>query len=307
MAPDWVEAAGLPTARELDRTGLESRLDRLVSANRFTIAVVFPVTGAILLFASAMGWFTAGVDLLPPAIATELRWLPPLLAFNPWLVLVGVVVMRLPLIAGVAPLVDRKATLALLALTAYAYGIEFVGVTTGQPYGTFEYGVALGPMHGGVPLALPVFFFPLVLNSYLLCQLLLGDLTNSAWIRLPVVVATVVAIDLVLDPGAVALGFWAYDGGGVFYDVPLSNYRGWVLSATVAVVAFDRGLDRQALRARLDACPFMLDDMVSFVILWGGLNAAFGNWVAVALAALFGVGLVVTDRFDVPTRPRWLD
>ena len=307
MAPDWVEAAGLPSDGRFDRPGIEARLDRLVSANRFTIAVVFPVTGAVLLFASAMGWFTSAVSMLPPALAAELGWLPPLLSFNPWLVLVGVVVMRLPLIAGVAPLVDRKATLALVALTAYAYVIEFVGVTTGQPYGAFEYGVALGPMLGGVPVALPVFFFPLVLNSYLLCQLLLGDLTDSPWIRLPVVVATVVAIDLVLDPGAVALGFWAYDGGGAFYDVPWSNFRGWILSAAVAVAAFDWGLDREALRARLDACPFMLDDMVSFVILWGGLNAAFGNWVPVGLAALFGLGLVVTDRFDVPTRPRWMD
>ncbi|WP_415383169.1 bisanhydrobacterioruberin hydratase [Halosimplex sp. TS25] len=289
MPPDPADAVGLPAPERMDRDWLEARLDRLVSENRFTIAVVFPVTGAALLLASAL-------DLLPPA-----------LAFNPWLVLVGVVVMRLPLVAGVAPLIDRKATLALLALAAYAYGIEYVGITTGQPYGHFEYGVALGPMLGGVPLALPVFFFPLVLNSYLLCLLLLGDLARSPWVRLPVVVATVVAVDLVLDPGAVALGFWTYDGGGAFYDVPWSNYRGWVLSAAVAVAAFDWGLDREALLARLDSCEFMLDDMVSFVILWGAINAAFGNWIPVGLAALFGAGLVVTDRFDVPTRPRWLE
>ncbi|WP_436931312.1 bisanhydrobacterioruberin hydratase [Halosimplex halobium] len=305
MAPDWVERAGLPAPAAIDRDRVEARLDGLVRRNRFTIAVVFPVTGAVLLLASALGWFGAAVAALPSALAAELAWLPDALAFNPWLVLVGVVVMRLPLVAGVAPLVDRRATAALLALTAYAYGIEFVGVTTGWPYGAFEYGVALGPMLGGVPLALPVFFFPLVLNSYLLCLLLLGDLARSPWVRLPVVVATVVGIDLVLDPGAVALGFWTYDAGGPLYGVPPSNYAGWVLSATVAVGAFDWGLDREALLARLDACPFMLDDMVSFVILWGGVNAAFGNWLPVALAGLFAAGLVVTDRFDVPTRPRW--
>jgi putative membrane protein len=288
MPPDWAEAASLPSVGTVDRQRAEARLDRLVGTNRFAIAVVFPVTGAVLLLASALG-------VLPPA-----------LSFNPWLVLIGVVVMRLPLVAGVAPLVDRKATLALVALTAYAYGIEFVGITTGQPYGVFEYGVALGPMLGRVPLALPVFFFPLVLNSYLLCLLLLGDTARSRWVRLPVVVATVVAVDLVLDPGAVALGFWAYGGGGGFYDVPWSNYRGWLLSATVAVAAFDWGLDRDALLARLDSCPFMLDDMVSFVILWGAVNAAFGNWIPVALAGVFGAGLVATDRFDVPTRPRWI-
>jgi len=288
MPPDWASAA-VPAAERFDRGRVEARLDDIVRENRFAIAVVFPVTGAALLLASA--W----------------AWLPESLAFNPWLVLIGVVVMRLPLVAGVAPLVDRRATLALAGLTAYAYAIELVGVTTGQPYGPFEYGVALGPMLGGIPLALPIFFFPLVLNSYLLCLLLLGEWTRSRWVRLPVVAATVVAVDLVLDPGAVALGFWSYDGGGAFYGVPWSNYRGWVLSATVAVAAFDWGLDRDALLARLESCPFMLDDMVSFVVLWGAVNAAFGNWVPVALAAAFGAGLFGTDRFDVPTRPRWLD
>jgi putative membrane protein len=47
----------------------------------------------------------------------------------------------------------------------------------------------------------------------------------------------------------------------------------------------------------------MLDDLVSFVILWGAINAAFGNWVPVALAGLFFAGLVKIDRFDFRVRP----
>ncbi|WP_336001909.1 bisanhydrobacterioruberin hydratase [Halorientalis halophila] len=269
--------AAEPAAR--DR--IEARLDRLVRENRFTIAVVFPVVGAITLLASAE-------SLLPGP-----------LNFNPYLVLFGTLVMRLPLIAGVAPLLDRRATAALLALTAYSYGIEYVGVTTGWPYGAFEYGVDLGPMLlGAVPVGLPVFFFPLVLNSYLLCLLLLGDRAGRWAIRLPVVIATVLLVDLVLDPGAVALGFWAYDAGGVYYGVPWSNYLGWILSATVAVGLFDLAFDWQALVDRVNDCAFMLDDLVSFVILWGAINAAFGNWIPVALAGLLFAGLIRIDRFD---------
>jgi putative membrane protein len=269
------------------RDRVEARLEGVVERNRFTIAVVLPVTGGALLLASA--W----------------AWLPPALSFNPWLVLAGVLVMRLPLVAGVSPLLDRRGATAVLAVVGYAYGVEFLGVTTGWPYGEFAYGVALGPMVAGVPLALPVLFLPLVLNSYLLCLLLFGEATRSRWVRLPVVAGTVLAVDLVLDPGAVALGFWAYDAGGAYFGVPPSNYAGWALSATVTVVAFDLGFDADDLRARLATCGFMLDDMVSFVVLWGGVNAAFGNWVPAGLAALFGAALVVTDRFDVPTRPRW--
>jgi len=268
-------------AETWSRERIEAGLDTLVSENRFTIAVVFPVAGAVLLLASAEAL------------------LPEPLAFNPFLVLFGTLVMRLPLVAGVAPLIDRRAAAALLALTAYAYGIEYVGVTTGWPYGAFEYGIDLGPMlFGAVPVGLPVFFFPLVLNSYLLCLLLLDDRAASPLVRLPVVVGTVLAVDFVLDPGAVALGFWAYDGGGAYYGVPWSNYAGWVLSAIVAVGLFDIAFDWTALLARVRSCAFMLDDMVSFVILWGAINAYFGNAVPVALAALFFAGLVKADRFD---------
>jgi putative membrane protein len=209
--------------------------------------------------------------------------------------------MRLPLVAGLAPLVDRRAAVGLLALAGYAYGIELVGVRTGVPYGEFTYLVDLGPMlFGEVPLGLPVFFFPLVVNSYLLVLLLLGERADRTVVRLLAVVASVLAMDLVLDPGAVALGFWAYDAGGVYYGVPWSNYAGWVLSAAVAVVALDRSFPVEALRARLSACAFLLDDLVSFVLLWGLVNAVYGNWVPVAVAVLFGLGLLRTERFDVP-------
>ncbi|WP_121822421.1 bisanhydrobacterioruberin hydratase [Halostella salina] len=265
----------------MDRAALQRRLDDLVRENRFTIAVVFPAVGAVLLLASAEGV------------------VPPPLAFQPTLILFGTLVMRLPLIAGVGPLVDRRAAVAILAVTAYAYGIEFVGVRTGWPYGHFEYGIDLGPMLAGeVPVGLPVFFLPLVLNSYLLVLLLLGDSARRRAVRLLATLATVLAVDLVLDPGAVALGFWAYDGGGAYYGVPLSNYAGWVLSGAVAVGCFDLGFDHGALVERLRACSFMLDDLVSFVLLWGLVNVFYGNAVAALVAAGFLAALLRTDEFD---------
>jgi putative membrane protein len=260
-------------------------MDQLVRNNRFTIAVVFPAVGALLLVASAEGL------------------LPDPLAFNPLLVLSGVLVMRSPLVVGVSPVVDRRALLGVLGLAAYAYVIEIVGIRTGFPYGEFHYGVDLGPMLGGVPLALPVFFLPLVCNAYLLCLLLLGPLSERTVTRLLAVIGLVLAMDVVLDPGAVALGFWAYLGGGAFYGVPLSNYAGWVLSATVAVGVVDATFDREALCLRLASCEFALDDMVSFVLLWGGVNLFYANWLPAVVAAAIGVGLLRTDRFDAPILP----
>jgi len=267
------------------RARLERRLDDVVEENRFTIAVVFPALGAVTLLASAEAL------------------LPGPLNFNPYFLLFGVAVMRLPLVAGVAPLLTRRAATGLLALCGYTYAVEFVGVLTGYPYGHFEYGVDLGPMiNGQIPAALPLFFLPLVLNAYLLCLLLLGRRAGRSAVRLPVVVLAVIGMDLALDPAAVSIGFWAYDSGGRYYGVPWMNYAGWVLSATVAVALLDRSLDRDGVLSRLERCRFMLDDLVSFVVLWGVVNAYFGNWIPAVLAAGFGYGLWRTDRFDFPER-----
>ena len=268
------------------RRETELLLDRIVRENRFTIAVLFPVVGAFTLVGSAEGW------------------MPEPLAFNPWFVLFGVFVMRSPLVVGVLPAIDRRAVGWIAVLIAYTYAIEMIGVATGWPYGTFEYTVSLGPMIGGVPVALPVFFIPLVMNAYLLCLLLLGPRASNGWLRLLTVIPTVVAMDVVLDPGAVALGFWDF-GGGAFYGVPLSNYAGWVLSATVAVVTLDRAFEMAAIRERLANCEFMLDDMVSFVILWGGINLWYGSLVPAVVAVAFGVGLVQADRFDARLFNPW--
>ncbi|MFB6112128.1 MAG: bisanhydrobacterioruberin hydratase [Halobacteriaceae archaeon] len=264
----------------MDRADVEQRLDALVLENRFTIAVLFPAVGAVLLAGSAAG-------LVPEPFK-----------FNPYLILLGTAVMRLPLVAGLAPLIDRRAAGALLALTAYTYLIELVGVRTGYPYGEFEYLIELGPMlAGAVPAGLPIFFFPLVLNAYLLV-LLVGPGTRGG--RFLATAAMVVGLDLVLDPAAVALGFWEYRAGGLYYDVPVQNFAGWVLSAVVAVGLLEVGLPTDAVQARLRTCAFMLDDMVSFVILWGAINAYYLNLVPLLLAVgLFGA-LRTADRFDIP-------
>ncbi len=248
----------------------------LVAANRFTIAVVFPLVGAALLLASAGGH------------------LPAPLAFNPLLLLAGTAVMRLPLVAGLSPLVDRRAGIALGALVAYTYAIELVGVATGLPYGEFAYGVSLGPMLGGIPLALPLFFLPLVLDGYLLADRVRRHLGLGTVARPVGAIVAILAIDLVLDPAAVALGFWSYAAEGIVAGVPLSNFAGWLLSATVAVALVEAGFDAGALRERARTCPFLLDDLVSFVLLWGVVVAATARWVSLGVALVLLAALVAT-------------
>ncbi|WP_248516982.1 bisanhydrobacterioruberin hydratase [Salinarchaeum laminariae] len=264
-----------------DRERVESALDSIVRENRVTIAVTVPLVGVVLLLAGEAGY------------------VPDALAFNPYMMVAAVTVMALPLIAGIAPVVDRRAALGLVALAAFTWAIELVGVNTGFPYGDFSYQRELGPMlFGEIPLALPVFFVPILLNGYLLGLLALGDRADRLAVRFPVVVALVVLLDLVLDPGAVSLSFWAWAEPGVYYGVPIVNFLGWVLAATVAVGILTLAFDHAAIVERLETCPYMLDDLINFAVFWGLVNAAALQVVPAIIAG--GVLLVLA-------RAPWFD
>ncbi|WP_414838288.1 bisanhydrobacterioruberin hydratase [Candidatus Nanosalina sp. VS9-1] len=252
------------------------RLEKLVSDNRFTISIIFPLAGALTFLASAE------------------NFLPEILRFNPLFILSGTLVMRLPLIAGLKPLVDRKAALGLSIVAVYAYVIEFIGLKTGWPYGNFEYLVELGPMISGVPLGLPLFFIPLVLNAYLLSNLF-GF--KKIWKRFATSLLLVLAVDAVLDPAAVSLGIWQYSSG-LFYGVPVSNFLGWILSASVVLFVLEYVFEASEIRERLENTEFMLDDFVSFVFLWGIVNLYYLNMVPVIFSVAIGLLLYRVDRFS---------
>lgn len=261
------------------RRRVESTLERVVEGNRFTIAVTFPLVGTALLIAGREG-------LVPAAFA-----------MHPYLLIAANLVMVSPLVAGLTPLIDRRALGGLAVLAAFTWGIELVGVLTGLPYGDFSYGLELGPMlFGLVPVGLPVFYFPILLNSYLLVLLFLGAASLPR--RFGLTLGIVLVLDLVLDPGAVALGFWGWDDPGAYYGVPAINYLGWLLSGSVAIAVLQLSFDHEAVVERLDDCGFFLDDLVSFLVLWGLINAYFGNWFPVGLSLSLGGTLLASDGFD---------
>lgn len=246
--------------------------------NRFTIAVIFPIMGAFLL------------------VSSSYKILPGPLNFNPILVLFGTLVMRIPLISGVKSILDRKLAYSLIVLTAYVYLIEAVAVKTGFPYGEFSYGLNFGGSLLGVPLALPLFYLPLALNAYLLSKLYF---TNSTIYRMVFAWLALLSIDLVLDPGAVSLGFWSYIGDGLYHGVPFSNFVGWMLSGAVSICLLEFGFNQYNLKKRLDKCSYIMDDLVSFVLLWGLINLFFSSFIPVVVALVL-IGVLVASPSPFP-------
>lgn len=124
----------------------------------------------------------------------------------------------------------KRATFVLLSLSAFAYFIETIGLKTGFPYGVFAYTDQLGwKLFGTTPWTVPFGWVPLLLASWV---------TVWQWLR-PVelrvfgTIVLLVALDLILDPMAVALGFWKYAHPGLWFNIPFTNFLGWVFSGCI--------------------------------------------------------------------------
>lgn len=128
------------------------------------------------------------------------------------------------------------------ALAVAAVVLESVAVLTGVPYGEFSYGDGLGPKILGVtPWTVGLVWPVLVLGA-----LAVASRMNRRPSLLALSIALFVVFDLVIDPGAVALGLWAWSSPGAYFGVPLSNYLGWAVAGglgalvIVAVLGPDR-------------------------------------------------------------------
>jgi bisanhydrobacterioruberin hydratase len=175
----------------------------------------------------------------------------------------------------------RRAAASLLAIAAFGYVVETIGVVTGFPYGQFHYGDALGGrILGLVPYLLPVSYAPLVIGA-VAASWRFGSQHRALWILRSALLLTL--IDGVLDPGAASLGFWVWPEGGAYYGVPLSNYAGWLLSGALAAA-----LLLAAGRWRGTPPPGLLDSAVVALVFWIGVCLFSG----LAFPALLGSALL---------------
>ena len=182
-----------------------------------------------------------------------------------------------PFVALFRYLGARRAALSLLALSAFGYAIESVGVFTGLPYGPFYYGDALGgKLLGLVPYLLPLSYAPLAIGA-VAASWNDGSGRNHRLLLVLRAALLLTLIDGVLDPGAARMGFWVWPDGGAYYGVPLSNYAGWLLSgALAAILLLATGGWRTA------PLPGLLDGAVLALAFWTGV-AVFSGLVVPAL------------------------
>jgi uncharacterized membrane protein len=129
-----------------------------------------------------------------------------------------------------------RAVAAGAVVLAGALALEAVGTRTGWPFGEYHYGDALRPTVAGVPLAVGLAWWAMAVPA----RDVAARLVAPGWRRVGLGAVALTAWDVLLDPQMVDEGFWTWDGGGPWRDVPLSNYVGWFLVSVVVMVVLDR-------------------------------------------------------------------
>ena len=100
---------------------------------------------------------------------------------------------------------------------------EILGVQRGWIFGDYKYGNALGYKILGVPMLIGVNWALLTIITAAIAQ----QFYENLFMRIVIGVCLMILLDLLIEPIAPVLDFWAFEGG----NAPLQNYIGWTAVA----------------------------------------------------------------------------
>lgn len=175
---------------------------------------------------------------------------------------------------------------ALLAAVTAGGGflVEAVGVATGIPFGAYTYSDTLGLQLLGVPLVIPLAWTMMGYPALVVGR----TIARGRWTAPLAAGAALASWDLFLDPQMVDAGHWSWAGssGPELVGVPVVNFIGWLVVATIMMAVL--------LPATRDA-----DDRVPVALyLWTYVSSVLAHAVlfdlpASAVAGGVGMGAVV--------------
>jgi putative membrane protein len=180
----------------------------------------------------------------------------------------------------------RSALGTIFLILLLAWWVEFVGSSTGFPFGDYHYAEALRPQLFGVPLLIPLAWLMMLPPAWAVASLVIKSRTLSPALPVRLARAGVSALaftawDLFLDPQMVAWGFWVWERPGAYFGVPLVNYLGWLL-VSFALTFF-------LLPSRLPVKPLLLIYAITWLMQSIGL-AFFWGLPGPAVFGFLGMG-----------------
>ena len=142
------------------------------------------------------------------------------------LLFIKLVPYHLLLMLGVMVFTVNDRSLGLIKFTAVVYlagfFIEVIGVNTGQIFGDYIYGTALGIKLWATPLLIGVNWLILVYSTGVFLE---TYNFKSKWLFSALGAGILLGIDFLIEPVAIKFDYWSWFEG----VIPVQNYLGWYI------------------------------------------------------------------------------
>jgi bisanhydrobacterioruberin hydratase len=114
---------------------------------------------------------------------------------------------------------NAKQILVFVLIAIMGFLVEVAGVLTGEVFGEYTYGQALGFKVFGTPPMIGINWLMLIYCVFIIMQ----KIGIPTWVKVLLGSTLMVIYDLIMEPVAIRLDMWSW-GGGV---IPLQNYIAW--------------------------------------------------------------------------------
>lgn len=201
----------------------------------------------------------------------------------PWSVTLSVCLLAATVVTILLRQWQRDTTArVVLTVIALAWTLEFVGHTTGFPFGAYDYTETLQPQLGGVPLLIPLAWLMMLPSAWAVGQIIARQTNGLRFVLISAAAFT--AWDFFLDPQMVHWGFWAWERQGGYFGIPWINFVGWFAgSALITAVAQP---------PKVPVIPLFLIYIITWFLQSVG-QALFWQMVGPALVGFIAMGLFV--------------
>ena len=136
------------------------------------------------------------------------------------------------------------------------FGIEVLGVASGQIFGKYTYGRTLGPQIYDVPVIIGLNWFLLIYTVGCICN----SIKTNIFVKSTIGSGMLVILDFFMEPVAIKYNFWRWADG----KVPLQNYLAWFTISFVLLLFFNKVLlNRNNPLSKL----FFLVELIFFILL----------------------------------------
>lgn len=179
----------------------------------------------------SVAWWLMGAWVLTMILIPIMRWTVGDVALH-WGVMCSVAALALAVVAALWQACGRWPTMwRVLTMAPLAWGLEWLGSTTGFPFGEYHYTTTLQPQVAGVPLIIPLAWLMMLPPAWAIASVIVGG--RRDWRFVLVSAAAFTAWDLFLDPQMVGWGYWVWAQPGGYFGIPWVNFAGWLLGSAL--------------------------------------------------------------------------